>query len=141
MARSLTRIRGITQGSSRRMSATTPPSPSEPPPSPSSPTRRIRARAVACACVRESCAIRDDAQAKRLLHSLVVAPSSRGNNDSARETASRREAFAFRMGAMDVVTVWCEPGLVDWYVEEVWVHAQAPMGRASDDRRWRRVLS
>ena len=49
------------------------------------------ARAVACACVRESCAIRDVPEARNvLLHSLVVAPSSRGNGFG-EETARRTQ--------------------------------------------------
>ena len=91
------------------------------------------ARAVACACVRESCAIRDVPEARNvLLHSLVVAPSSRGNGFG-EETARRAKAFAFKEMGADVVTVWCEPGLVDWYVERCGFTREAPMGRASDD--------
>ncbi len=91
------------------------------------------ARAVACVCVRESCAIRDVPEARNvLLHSLVVAPSSRGNGFG-EETARRAKAFAFKEMGADVVTVWCEPGLVDWYVERCGFTREAPMGRASDD--------
>ena len=49
------------------------------------------------------------------------------------ETARRAKAFAFTEMGADVVTVWCEPGLVDWYVERCGFTREAPMGRASDD--------
>jgi GNAT superfamily N-acetyltransferase len=91
------------------------------------------ARAVACVCVRDSCAIRDVSDARNvILHSLVVAPTSR-RNGFGEVTARRATEFAFKEMGADVATVWCEPGLVDWYVERCGFTREPPMGRTLDD--------